>query len=377
MRILSIARDDTSCHHYRVLQPLVKLREHGLADCVIIDIHDDLGSEECYKKVLEADVVLIPRPSSEEWFDFVKAVRRAGKVMVADYDDDPFNPSPYNPFYRFTGINEFEVVWPDGYREMLWKDGMKGPNGEVFFNIEANIHRRDMCRASFAKADLVTTTTPQLKEVFEKINPNTVILPNLIDFNLYPKGEMVPNSIPRIGWQGGVSHFQDLEMLLPIITEVSRKHDIDFAYFGDHRMGQMFEKVDGYHHEPWVPNNVYPYKLKLLNFDIGLAPLVDTPFNRCKSAIKYFEYSVVGTPTVASNIPPYSDVITHMVDGILVNSNEEWVEAIRMLLRDKNLRKKLAKKAYENVYENYNADKLPHLWTDAYQKCLEKDKVLV
>ena len=232
MKILSVMRDDTACGHYRVLQPLVMLKEHKLADCVLIDIHDDLGSEESYKKVLESDVVLIPRPSSEEWFDFFKAVRGAGKVLVADYDDDPFDPSPYNPFYRFTGIHEFEVVWPDGYREWLWKDGMKDENGEVFFNMEANISRRDMCRASFSKADLVTTTTSQLKEVFEKINPNTIILPNLIDLNLFPKAEMAVNATPRIGWQGGVSHFQDLEMLLPILKRLSKDRLIDFSYFG-------------------------------------------------------------------------------------------------------------------------------------------------
>src|SRR3990167_10968808 len=130
MRILGLQRDETSCHHYRVLQPLVKLQEHGLADCVIIERFADVASEENYKKVLESDVVLIPRPQSEEWLDFVRAVCRAGKLVVCDYDDDPFDVNPYNPYYRFSGIKEFEVIWPDGYSEWLWKDGMKGPDGE-------------------------------------------------------------------------------------------------------------------------------------------------------------------------------------------------------------------------------------------------------
>lgn len=377
MKILGLERDDKACNYYRVFSPLNKLAELELADCQLIEYGGDIASEESFRKVLESDVVLIPRPQSVEWLDFVSAVRRAGKVVVADYDDDPFDVNPYNPYYRFSGLKEFEVVWPDGYREWLWKDGMKDEKGQIFFDIEANIHRRDMCRATFGKADLVTCTTPQLKEVFGQFNKNTVVIPNFINLDIYPAGKMMPNEKVRIGWQGGVSHFEDLEMLLPIISKVSRQRDIDFLYFGDYRLGKMFEQVEGYRHEQWVPIDVYPYKLKLMNFDIGLAPLIDNPFNRCKSAIKYFEYAAVGVPTIASNIPPYSDVITNMVDGILVSSEDEWKEAIRMLIDNPKLRQKLAKNAYENVRENYSLDKNAHLWLKAYEKALEREKVTV
>lgn len=377
MRILGLERDERACNYYRVFLPLATIKEQGLADCSLIQFGDDIGSEESYRKVLESDVVLIPRPQSEEWLQFVNAVRRAGKVVIADYDDDPFDVSPYNPYYRFSGLKEYEVTWPDGYKETLWKDGMPGPNGENFFNIEANLQRRTMCKASFGKADIVTCTVPDLKTVFSPINRNTEILPNFVDPRLYPTCELVGNKKVRIGWQGGVSHFEDLEMLLPIINRFSQDVDIDFRFFGDRRLAKMFEGVRGFCHENFTDINVYPWKLKLLNFDIGLAPLVDNHFNRCKSAIKYFEYSMVGVPTIASNIPPYSDVITDCHDGMLVNTPAEWQEALLRLSSDKDFRKKLAKNAYENVYENYNINKKAHLWVDAYTKALKRDKVVV
>lgn len=377
MRILGLERDNKACNYYRVMLPLLKLKEHGLADACLVEYGTDIAGEENYQKVLESDVVLIPRPQSEEWLDFIKAVRQAGKVVIADYDDNPFECSPYNPYYRFTGIKEYEVQWPDGHKETLWKDGMKGPNGEKFFDIEANIHRRDMCRASFGKADLVTCTVEPLAKEFRKINPHVEILPNLMDFSAYPKVEMAPNKKPRIGWQGGVSHFEDLKFIKPVLEKVASRSDLDFIYYGDRRLGNMFLEIPGYQHQEWVPINVYPYKLACQNFDIGLAPLVDNLFNRCKSAIKYFEYSMVGVPTIASNIPPYSDVISNEVDGILVDSENEWIEAIQRLLDNPALRKRIASNAYENVYQNYNADKSAHLWIKAYESALKRDTVQV
>ena len=374
MRILGLERDDKACNYYRIYQPLNKIKELGLADCCLIEFGTDISSEENYRKVLEADVVLIPRPQSEEWLNFVKAVINAGKVIICDYDDNPFETSYYNPYYRWCGIKEYEVVWPDGHVETLWKDGMTGPNGEKFFDIEANIHRRDMCRASFGKSDLVTCTVPYLAEEFKKVNDNVIVLPNCIDFSHYPKVNLAQNKKFRIGWQGGVSHFEDLKMLLGILKKMPDM-DIDFCYFGDHRLGQMFKDIKGYYHEQWVPINVYPYKLACMGFDVGLAPLLNNKFNRCKSAIKYFEYSIVGVPTIASNCPPYSDVITNEKDGILVDSDVEWIESIKRLKKDLKLRYKLASNAYENVYQNYNIAKKAHLWVEAYEKALKHDVV--
>jgi len=56
-------------------------------------------------------------------------------------------------------------------------------------------------------------------------------------------------------------------------------------------------------HQPFVPLSEYNQTLCKLNLDIGLCPLVDNRFNRCKSAIKFYEYAMVGTCTMASKFP--------------------------------------------------------------------------
>lgn len=370
MRILGIERDDTACNHLRILQPLYKMRECGLAD--ILTIHErDIGSSFALDKVLEADILVFQRPASEEWFKFIKLCQKNGKHIIVDYDDDPFNTHPLNPYYKFIGTKEYAYKWPSGEVDMLWQDGVEG------FDIERNIMRQDLFNASFRKADAITTTTDILAGFFKTLNKNVVVLPNLVDFSLYKRYEMVKKEV-RIGYQCGASHYEDIYVIRDAIKEVLRRNpNAKFVYLGDSRFVNIFQEIPtgrmDFNH--WVQFIAYPYQLALLNLDIGLCPLVDNTFNRNKSAIKYLDYSAVGAATIASNIPPYSPVITNGVDGLLVSDEKEWVEAMDLLVKNVEKRQDIANKAYENIYENYNADKKAHLWAEAYEKVLKKDLV--
>lgn len=380
MKILAIERDETACNHYRIIQPLAKLKEFEMADVCFLREDAGLASDFAAQKVLESDIILVPRPASESWFKFLKLCRQHGKIIINDYDDDPFNTSPLNPYYRFVGVEEVLYQWPDGTKDWLWQDGMSDSFGNPgWFNIEKNIQSRDMFRLNFKKADLVTCTTDILKETLSTINPNTVVLPNLIDLNLYPKCEFVKKEI-RIGWQGGVSHYEDLWLVHKAVERICKKYDnVKFVFFGDYRFYGLFKNIPDSKIEwvSWVRKNAYPYRLATLNLDIGLCPIVDNVFNRNKSAIKFFEYSAVGAATIASNLPPYNVVMNHGVDSLLVEESEDaWFDAIDNLIQNKELREKLSKNAYENIEQNHNADKSVYLWRDAYQNILKNEAVL-
>lgn len=370
MRIIGIERDSTACNYYRVRLPLTKLREHGLADCVLLNEYE-LSTDHAVEKVLESDVVVFQRPANDDWFNFIKVCRKNGKIIVSDYDDDPFNTSPLNPYYKVIGIRDYGYKWPSGEVDMVWENGVDG------FDIERNIIRRDMFTASFRKSDMVTTTTDILKDTLSEMNNNVRILPNLIDFDLYQKTEMVKKEV-RIGYQCGASHYEDLYMVRDHIKAILQKHDnVKFVYLGDYRFASLFQDIprNKFEFHSWVPHAAYPYKLSLLNLDIGICPLVDNVFNRNKSAIKHFEYATVGAATIASDIPPYSPCIENGRTGLLVK-DDQWTKAMDELILNEEKRKELAKNAYDDVYENHNVDKKIHLWKDAYET-LVKEEVMV
>lgn len=370
MRILGIERDNTACNHYRVLQPLYKLKQMGMADILTLSDHE-LGTEKAMNDVLMADILVFQRPSDENWFHFIKLCQKHGKIIVTDYDDDPFNTSPFNPYYKFVGTKEWQYEWPDGTTDMIWTDGENG------FDVEANIVRNEMFRSCFRKADMITTTTDILQEKFKTLNENTVILPNLMDFNVYRKYDLVKKDDEvRIGYQGGASHYEDIYEVRDAILEVIRKNDnAKLVYFGDLRMSKLFQDIPKSRIElhDWVQNIAYPYKLPLMNFDIGIAPLVDNEFNRNKSCLKMLDYATQKVPTVASNIPPYSPVIKDGETGFLVNNKKEWVDILTDLCKNKDKRVNVGNAAYDYVYEEYNADKKAHLWRDAYESLLKSE----
>ncbi|MGQ9895819.1 MAG: glycosyltransferase [Roseiflexus sp.] len=91
--------------------------------------------------------------------------------------------------------------------------------------------------------------------------------------------------------------------------------------------------------------------------DINIAPLVDNPQRRGKSAVKYLEAAAVGVPTVAARLEPYQDVITDGATGFLAATPGEWETALRRLLRDPDLRLRIGDAARVETLERHTTDR--------------------
>ena len=83
--------------------------------------------------------------------------------------------------------------------------------------------------------------------------------------------------------------------------------------------------------------------------DVNIAPLVDNPQRRGKSAVKYLEAAVVGVPTVASRLDPYQNDIADGATGLLAATNDEWVDGMTRLKEGAELRRRLGEAARERV----------------------------
>ena len=69
-----------------------------------------------------------------------------------------------------------------------------------------------------------------------------------------------------------------------------------------------------------------------------------------------------GLPTVATNVGTTPLIIQHMDNGVLVEQENEWIEALETLINQPELRKKLGNKARQTILMSYSTEVIGKLY---------------
>ena len=86
----------------------------------------------------------------------------------------------------------------------------------------------------------------------------------------------------------------------------------------------------------------------------ALAPLMDSPFENCKTNLKYREYAALGIAGVYSDVPLYASCVKPGQTGLLPKNNvEAWLAALNLLRTDAALRASLVSAARADVEKCY------------------------
>ena len=102
--------------------------------------------------------------------------------------------------------------------------------------------------------------------------------------------------------------------------------------------------------------DVNKYAYMYSRFDVSIAPLENTLFNRCKSELKMIEAGVLKKAIIVSNIYPYT-ILANSKNSILINDNKRgWYDAMRKLIKNPNFKHDLSQQLYLDVKENYNLE---------------------
>ncbi|WP_353376917.1 glycosyltransferase family 1 protein [Microbulbifer sp. NBRC 101763] len=148
-------------------------------------------------------------------------------------------------------------------------------------------------------------------------------------------------------YHGSASHIEEIRWLVPIIQKVlQRNSSLNFEVIGDGRVNNLFRgmsRVKVIHPMKW---STYLSMLQKPGRTIGLAPLLDTPFNKARSYTKFFDITRAGAVGIYANGDIYGRVIRHQENGLLVPmETSAWVDGILHLADDKQLREKLLSEA--------------------------------
>lgn len=369
----------SGCAYWRLYLPSQYMQKNGLAEVRFIDLREttyrDLGAD-----LKWCDMVVTTGLMGTTELAMLRQYQNMGLKVAIDYDDLYFNVSPFNTAYRNIGTEEVQVKDPTtGDIQYLWKDGKNG------FDLKANQVKFHAYKAILAEADLITTTTLYLKNAMVDVGgreDNISVIPNAIDFTQW-KPMDVREKLPgkfRFGWAVSASHGEDWLFIRPVIVDFLRKHpDAIFVIIGDTHIDIKKAYPDLAPQIEWYPfsdlwEGHYPMRMAMLGLDVGICPLADLEFNRCKSPLKWEEYTAFGWPTVAQNMEPYSSHIVTGETGLLASTHEEWMNALEAFYSNPSLRSKLAFNAKFAVRELFDLEKVAREWADVYSNLITGSK---
>jgi len=324
MKVFYWIADTLACGFYRGQMPAAALSStYGW---------ETLASRTMPDCWLDSDVIVGQRICIEQWQLLAKR-RDAGDLaakLVFEIDDDLWNIPAHNPVHALLGSQ--------GAKALLAR------NAEV--------------------ADLVTVTTHALAEVAQEYNDNVVVLPNMVPGSLLDI-EHPPDGGPvTVVWGGSNTHNQDAGAASLAMRRVTQRTDCAFVIIGSDLSGVWGLPKERTTVEPWF-DDVHDYLSYVARFDVGVAPLLDTPFNRCKSPLKVMEYMALGVPYVASKVGPYADFVPDGCGGFLAINKRQFAARLHDLILDQEMRITLAEIGRREA-RRFTVEANIHRFADAY-----------
>lgn len=210
---------------------------------------------------------------------------------------------------------------------------------------------KDKVRFLVREADNVITSSPLLNDICVKMNrrgactyiSSSVDAGRFVPVNTYEGSEEV-----TVGWTGTYSTKPFLDLLRPVLRKLAERVRFKLRVIGnfDYQLPGVDLEVIRWSKETEVED--------LQAIDIGVYPLPLDDWVIGKSGLKAIQYMAFGLPVVATDAGITSQVVRDGETGILVRTQDEWLEALERLVRDPALRRRLGEAGRRDVLAKYS-----------------------
>ncbi|MEE4238793.1 MAG: glycosyltransferase [Anderseniella sp.] len=151
----------------------------------------------------------------------------------------------------------------------------------------------------------------------------------------------------RVFYHGSASHGSEIRWLKSVVSGVlERDKGVVFEIIGGRDVWRLYRdlpRVNVIHPMKWP---AYQAFLAMPGRHVGLAPLLDQPFNRARSCTKFFDITSCGAAGIYASSGACADWVEDGVSGLLVPMDgEAWTDAILRLASDAPLRQRLVQGA--------------------------------
>jgi len=306
--------DETGDSYYRMRWPGMQL---AAQDKNFLVINLDSRSEDRIKYAEAADLLVIYQSSDVDLLPIFEKRRALGKKTLVEYNDNFYFPPAASPVSK---------AWSS---PLIWQ----------------------IYEAFIKESDGIIVTGPGLKELFsEKFQKDILVLENhlpneLPDFDSFYANN--PSEI-AIGWAGSLGHVPDLLAVMPVLHELMQENKkIVFHLMGNETLPSIVGlPADRVRFTNWGTMQQYYDFWKPVQ--IGLAPLIDHPYNRCRSDIKAVEMAGAGVLPILTDLLPYKNFISKTSLPSFRN-HSELKEILQKYINDPSSLKTDASNAFKYV----------------------------
>ena len=172
--------------------------------------------------------------------------------------------------------------------------------------------------------------------------------------NHLPQAPPALNLEPRqkgkitLGWAGSIGHLSDLMAVVPVLQSALREYpQLELAFMGNEALPNVLPlPPERCRYHNW--GSMAEYFSFLAQLDLGLAPLLDTPYNRCRSDIKAVELAGHSVLPLLTNLTPYQNFLA--ATGMPAFANYQQLRAqLHQAVSNDHLRREQLRRCYEYV----------------------------
>ena len=183
--------------------------------------------------------------------------------------------------------------------------------------------------------------------------PRVELIPSAVDLAFYPS-ETASSRIGlwgralRVVWIGSPSTVKYLDLVSGPLQALASRFAVEL-------------KVIGAEAPTWagvaavsIPWSVDSEADDIAACDIGIMPLVDSPWERGKCGYKLIQYMACGLPVIASPVGANVEIVSEGSDGMLAANDEQWQSALLALAENAVLRREMGVRGRAKVEALYS-----------------------
>ncbi len=246
----------------------------------------------------------------------------------------------------------FEWLIGEVFRKKIiydFDDAIWLPNTSASNRIAARLkwHQKveSICRWSYK----VSCGNQYLCDYALQFNNNVVLNPTTIDTTDQHnrlKNQQTGKFV--LGWTGTHSTLPYLKPLFSVLEKLYQSHVFTLHVIAN---APPEERAAFIHFIPWQKETEID---DLLGFNVGMMPLTDDPWAKGKCGFKALQYMALGIPALVSPVGVNTEIVENGVNGFICKTEEDWYQALEIMMTDADLRKKMGAAGRKTVEKQYS-----------------------